>query len=354
MIGKWHLGQQPQFYPMKRGYQEFVGFLPGATLYMDPSDPGVHSFEEPTANGQKGRGVYGQIIEGPDATVVHNEHEYLTDYFSDRAVGFIRERSANAKPWFLYLSYNAVHSPMMVTDKYYARHPEIKDELLRIYAGMVDALDEGVGRVLDAIEASGEADNTIVIFLSDNGCAAYYPGLCSCEPLRGGKLTHFEGGMRVPFMMRWPSQIKAGMVYRDMISSLDIFPTSMAAAGGVMPADRAYDGSDIMPFLKGQAAGSPHESLAWRRRPLVSVRQGDWKLWESVGDKTGEYGDHKLLYNLKEDENETTNLADRFPEKVRELEGLIQEWSKSMTDPAWPSRPPATYSVCGTPFTVPI
>ena len=378
MIGKWHLGSQQQFYPMNRGFDDFVGFLPGETSYIDPKQPGVHAsfgpigddalssealsnvsdvdlgFKSDKIAGTFSRGPLGQVIEGADHHVIHNEDEYLTDYFGDRAADYIQRNSKSGKPYFLYLAFNAVHAPHMVTAKYYDRFPQIKDHQMRVYAAMVASLDDQVGRVLDAVDASGQAKKTIIYFASDNGCAAYFPGLCSCTPLRGGKLSHYEGGVRVPLMMRWPGHIKSGTVYRNVVSLLDILPTSVDAAGGRLPADRIYDGVNLMPYLDGNKTGSPHDMLAWRRLPLFSIRQGDWKLWESVDDKTGKYGDYKLLFNLKDDLNETTNLADKDPQKVKELESLVHQWAKAMTDPKWPSKKPTTYDVCGTPFTLPI
>lgn len=378
MIGKWHLGSQEQFYPMNRGFDEFVGFLPGETSYIDPKQPGVHVSFGPLGdeaiNNQKpspvddvdldrgmntiagtfSRGPLNQIIEGADHHIVHNEDEYLTDYFGDRATDYIQRNSKTGSPYFLYLAFNAVHSPHMVTAKYYDRFPQIEDHQMRVYAAMIAALDEQIGRVLDAVDASGEASNTLIYFASDNGCAAYFPGLCSCTPLRGGKLSHYEGGVRVPFMMRWPGHIKPGLVYREAVSLLDLLPTSVAAAEGRLPTDRVFDGVDLMPYLTREKTGSPHDMLAWRRLPLFSIRQGDWKLWESVNDKTGVYGEYKLLFNLRHDLNEATNLADTNPQKVRELEQLAREWAKMMIDPKWPSKKPTTYDVCGIPFTLPI
>lgn len=218
---------------------------------------------------------------------------------------------------------------------------------------MVSALDDAVGEVLRAVDASGEADNTIVYFLSDNGCAAYVPGICSCEPLRGGKLTHFEGGVRVPFMMRWPARIKPGTIYRKPVSTLDIFPTAIAAAGGKMPTDRVFDGVNLMPYITQQKPGQPHDMLAWRRQPMVSIRKGDWKLWQSVGG--GEYGEpFTLLFNLKSDPNEQTNLADTNSAKVKELQAAIAQWSRDLQDPKWPTKNATKLDVCGTPFVVPI
>jgi len=363
LTGKWHLGMQEKFYPTNRGYDEFVGFLPGETSYMNPDLPGVHlsmrssaGDDDADSNGkaQFRRRPLTQILEGPDRRVVHNEDQYLTDYFADRDAAFIRKTAQTGQPFFLYAAFNAVHAPLMVTQKYYDRFPEIKDEQLRVYAAMVSALDDGVGKILDAVDASGQTNNTIIFFASDNGCAAYFPGLCSCEPLRGGKLSHYEGGTRVPFMMRWPGHIKPGLVYREVVSLLDVLPTSVAAAGAQLPTDRIYDGVNILPFVTGGKTGTPHDMLVWRRQPLVSIRKGDWKLWESVNDTTGKYGEYKLLFNLRSDLNETANVAASNPKKVKELEDLIHEWAKDMSDPKWPSRPPVKYEVCGTPFTLPI
>ena len=367
VFGKWHLGMQDQFYPTNRGYDEFIGFLPGQSSYMDPTDPSVHLSLRSAAAGEGGatnpaevdmkqftRNPYQAIVSGPTKTIVHNEKEYLTDYLGDQDAEFIKNSVKTGKPYFLYAPFNAVHAPLMVTKKYYDLFPNIKDDQLRVYAAMVASLDANVGKILDAVDASGQGKNTILVFASDNGCAGYFTGMCSCQPLRGGKLSHYEGGTRVPFMMRWPDHIKAGLVYRKVTSLLDVLPTSVAAAGGKLPNDRIYDGVDLTPFLTGQNSGEPHDMLIWRRRPLVSIRKGEWKLWESVNDETGKYGEYKLLFNLKSDSNEATNLAEKNPAKVAELEGLIHQWAKDMTDPKWPSRPPATFDVCGTPFTLPI
>jgi arylsulfatase A-like enzyme len=208
------------------------------------------------------------------------------------------------------------------------------------------------------VEASGEADNTIVVFTSDNGCEDYFSGLCSCEPMRGGKLTHYEGGARVPMIVRWPGKLQAGALYSGITSLMDLLPTTVAAAGGHLPADRTYDGVNFLPFIAGKAPGQPHDVLIWRRAPLVSIRAGDWKLWE-VSDKTrmaaqSPYGDYTLLFNLKVDENETTNVATQNVAKVNELRALITDWEKDKQPAAWPTAHNVTWPVCGKIFTVPI
>jgi len=351
LIGKWHLGSQSQFYPTNRGYDEFVGLLSGATSYIDLKQPGVINYQRDgggEGGNAGGRNQYTQIVEGPQRTVVQNHAEYLTDYFGRRGAEYVTRNGASQNPYFLYLAFTAPHDPLTVTKKYYDRFPHIKTEHHRIYAAMVSALDDAVGEVLDAVDRTGEADNTIIYFLSDNGCAAYYDGMCACEPLRGGKLTHYEGGVRVPYLMRWPARVKTPQVYRNVVSTMDIFPTVVAAAGGKLPTDRVYDGVDLAPYLTGAKSGMPHDVLMWRRSPMVSIRKGDWKMWKDLSGK------YTLLFNLKDDLNETTNLATKNPAKVKELEGALASWSRDLQDPKWPSRPATTYNVCGTPFTVPI
>jgi arylsulfatase A-like enzyme len=386
MIGKWHLGSAPQFYPMNRGFDQFVGFLPGETSYIDPRLPGVHMSFGPLGDGvihaalaraaadrkvntskdadagrkftrlarYFSRGPLNQIIEGPQRRVVHNDHEYLTDYFGDRAVRFIRHHSKSGRPYFLYLAFNAPHAPHMVTAKYYDRFPQIKDHQERVYAAMIAALDENVGKVLDAVRASGQEDDTLIIFASDNGCAAYFPGLCTCWPLRGGKLTYYEGGIRVPFMMSWPGHIPAGLVYHPMVSLLDVLPTAVAAAGGTLPAGRVYDGVDLTPYLTGRTTGEPHQMLAWSAPPLGAIRAGDWKLWESSGGEDDRYGKYQMLFNLGTDLNESHDLAGSDPQEVHRLAEQLSRWSAAMIAPKWPTKHPATYEVCGRKFTVPI
>ena len=375
LIGKWHLGGQAQLYPTNRGFDEFVGFLTGQTSYINPKHPGLHvsfgllgdnavNIRAPSSasNDDLGQGIYrigstfrrgrfDQIVEGAKRRTVHNEDVYLTDYFGDRATDFIHSSSKSGQPYFLYLAFNAVHAPHMATAEYYDRFPEIQNHQARVYAAMIAALDEQVGRVVKAADASGD---TLIYFSSDNGCAMYFPELCSCEPLRGGKLSHYEGGVRVPFLMRWPGHIQPGTVYRGMVSLLDVLPTSAAAAGVKVPGDRAFDGVDLVPYLGGDKTGSPHSMLAWRRLPLYSIRAGDWKLWESVDDTTGKYGNYKLLFNLQDDLNETMDLSAQNPQKVQELEEAMREWAKELVEPKWPSRTPVTYDCCGRRFTLPI
>lgn len=397
LIGKWHEGEQPKFYPTNRGFDEFVGFLPGETSYIDPSVPGVHlafggfsdailhelvAGNKPRVDGKTLGTISGMdamadvdsdidrmmhrlgatferrppnnIVAGNDHRVIDNRHQYLTDYFADEAARFVERNANGAQPYFLYLAFNAPHAPLMVTDKYYRRFPKIKDHQLRVYVAMISALDDGVGKVLDAVRKSGRSNNTIIVFASDNGCAQYNPGLCTNTPLRGGKLSFYEGGVRVPLLMAWPGHIKAGTEYRNPVSLMDVLPTAVAAAGGSLPTDRVYDGVDLMPYLTEEKSGAPHEFLAWQAKPLVAIRYGDWKLWETQGSDIGVYGQYKLLFNLRDDLNESVNLKDKTPKKLKLLEQMILQWEAPMIEPLWKTKHPVTVTIDGMTFKLPV
>ena len=207
-------------------------------------------------------------------TTAVEEDDYLTDAFTREAVAFIRKHKE--RPFFLYLPYTAVHGPLQVTQEYYDRFPHIEDEGSRIYAAMTSALDDGVGAVLDTLEENGLEENTLVVFLSDNGAGV--SEYCSNDPLRLGKQTMFEGGVRVPFAMKWPARIPQGLVYEHPVIALDIFPTAVAAAGGELPTDRDIDGVDLIPYLDGSNGQKPHDRLFWRAGPIWAARVGYWKL----------------------------------------------------------------------------
>lgn len=323
MVGKWHLGMHEKFNPTKRGFDEYFGFLFGANMYIDPDQPGVKSFD-PEGTGVKIRSARNPIVRGQ--TVVE-EKEYLTDAFAREATAFI-ERHRN-ESFFLYAPFNAPHTPLQATPKYYDRFPNIKDEKRRIYAAMVSALDDAVGAILKKLRDAGLEKDTLVVFLSDNGCATY-TGACTNDPLRLGKLTHFEGGFRVPFALKLPGRIKAGTVYEKPISSLDLFPTAVALAGGKLPTDRAYDGVDLLPYLTGKKKTGPHEVLCWRNGENAGVRKGRWKLFKG--------GDHYWLFDLSKDIGEQQNVADKYPAIVAQLKKELADWEARMKPPMWPCR----------------
>lgn len=352
-VGKWHLGTFPGLHPRDRGFDEFYGFLTGGHDYF----PENLTLEDLSEVNKQWAWYRTKLL---DNGVRVSTTKYLTDELSDRAVEFIdRDRADGgsgddgagdgAAPFFLYLCYNAPHTPMQATDAYLARFEHIKNKRRRTYAAMVSAMDDGIGRVLDAIDRRGIADETIVVFLSDNGGATN--NASRNTPLRGFKSSEFEGGIRVPFAVRWPGVAPAGAVYEHPISSLDIAATIVAAAGPEAEAQvretHPLDGVDLRPFLAGEAEGVPHESLFWRwhSRDHGVIRLGDMKLIER-----GEKGGGDLLFDVEHDISERRNLirleVNDAGETVRVGEGwdrfgILHEalgaWTAELIPPAHPS-----------------
>jgi len=326
MVGKWHIGMNDRYMPTQRGFDEYFGFLFGANLYIDPNKPGVMT---------RTSALGGASSEGPRSpqnpiyrnTTPVEEDDYLTDAFAREAVAYIDRHQQG--PFFLYAPFNAPHEPFQATQKYLDRFPNVKDERRRVYMAMVSALDDAVGAILKKVRDTGLEKNTLVVFLSDNGCATYTDA-CTNDPLRYGKLTHLEGGFRVPFAMQYPAKLKAGVVSDQVISSLDLFPTAVALAGGTMPKDRPYDGVDLMPYLTGQNKKTPHDVLCWRNGENAGVRKGNWKLFKG--------GDHYWLFDLSKDIGEQQNIADKQPQIVQELKQELQKWEAQLKQPLWPCR----------------
>jgi arylsulfatase A-like enzyme len=326
MVGKWHLGSEDKYHPINRGFDHFYGMVTWGADYADPTRSDVKSWTPKLAKprtsdaGWAGRGA-DAVMRGTDPV---EEHAYLTEAFSREAVAFINQHKQ--QPFFLYLPYTAIHGPLQVTQEYYDRFPGIEDESKRIYAAMTSALDDGIGSVLNALQENGLEQNTLVVFLSDNGAGV--ADYASNAPLRLGKHTLFEGGVRVPFTMKWPGQISAGSTYDFPVSALDVFPTVIAAAGGKLPKRKQLDGVDLLPYINGSNNEQPHESLFWRNGPNWAIRQGDWKLIHAAN--------HNWLYNLSEDIGEQTNLAEENPEIVEKLGASYEQWDEENIDPLWP------------------
>ncbi|MFY9610457.1 MAG: sulfatase [Blastocatellia bacterium] len=338
MVGKWHIGMNDRYMPTQRGFDEYFGFLFGANLYIDPNKPGVM-----TRRGNVEGGASAASTRSPQNPIYRNttpveEGDYLTDAFAREAVAYIDRHQK--EPFFLYAPFNAPHEPFQATQKYLARFPNVKDERRRVYMAMVSALDDAVGVILKKLRDTGLEKDTLVVFLSDNGCATY-SGACTNDPLRFGKLTHLEGGFRVPFAMQWPGQLKAGTVSDQVISSLDLFPTAVALAGGELPKDRVLDGVDLMPYLTGKNKSAPHPVLCWRNGSNAAVRKGNWKLFKG--------GDHFWLFDLSKDTGEHKNLAAERPEIVEQLKKELAKWEAQMKEPLWPCRkaPGAIWEVDG-------
>ena len=310
MFGKWHLGTQPQFHPQARGFDEFYGFLAGA-----------HSFF-PAKNPQP---FHSTIMRDTSPLI---EPEYLTDAIARETAAFIDAN--HTKPFFAYVPFNAVHTPIEATKKYQDRFPDETNQTKRDYYAMTSALDDAVGAIVAAIDKHGLTDNTLVVFVNDNG-GPIYTGVQSNGPLKLGKLFLFEGGIRVPMIIKMPGTFGPNSVYDQPASTLDLFPTICGTAGINIPPKINLDGIDLSPFIKGQVSGSPRDALFWSNGPNIAVRHGDWKLVKSY--------DNTWLFNLASDIGESNNLAKTKPEIVEQLETLYRDWRSQMSEPAWPSKP---------------
>jgi len=311
IIGKWHLGSMDQYHPNNRGFDEFWGFLGGARSYHynEMSDDAV----------------------GQEREIQHNTTHvpfkgYLTDEFSRQSLRFIEEN--RDRPFFLFLSYNAVHTPMHTLE---ADLEKFKDHPRAELAAMTWAMDRGVGMVMDKLEEEKLKENTLVFFLSDNGGATNNQS--SNLPLKGFKGNKFEGGHRTPFVLSWPAMFAGGQRYDGLISSLDIFATAIAAAGLESPPGKALDGVDLIPHITGIDIAEPHETLFWRKEKMAAVRNGDYKLI-----RLDDYG--YRLYYLEDDPGELHDLSESQPELLKELISSLELWEKELTAPLWAESDP--------------
>jgi len=318
MFGKWHLGYQPEFHPLRRGFDEFLGFLGGAHRYFDAAADRANP-----------------ILRG---TAVVDKMDYTTEAFARETVGFIeRNRS---RPWFAYLPFNAVHAPLEAPEKYLQRFAGIADERRRTFAAMLSSMDDAIGTVLAKLAELKLEENTLVFFISDNGgpTASITSGN---GPLRGFKSQTWEGGIRVPWMIQWKGRVPAGRVDDRPVIQLDILPTALAAAGVAVKPEWRLDGVNLLPFLRGENDGAPHAALFWRFGAQMAVRLGDWKLVKGPGAGAGVEENARVtlagaeLYNLKDDIGESTNLATKHPEKVRELAAAWTKWNAELIEPKW-------------------
>lgn len=340
MVGKWHLGYQEPHHPMNRGFDEYFGVLAGGSIFIDPNTPGVESIGRLPST----RAARVAITRGHEPVTVEN---YLTDVFTAEAVDFIDRHQH--QPFFLYLSHTTPHTPLQATARYLDRYRHIEDPATRIYAAMVSSLDDSVAAVVDKLEEIGQRNNTLIVFASDNGCAGYIKGACSNAPFAGFKRYHQEGGIRVPFILNWPEGLPEGAVYEHPVISLDLLSTFAATAGRPV---KTEDSVNLLPYLRGEQAGSPHEYLYWRSGPTIAIRDARWKLIrynktaltaadlgadgrleppESGWPDNSPHGQLTLLYDLQNDPGERENLADKHPEIVARLAAAHVEWAASLS-----------------------
>ncbi len=311
-VGKWHLGNKPEFRPTKRGFDEFFGTLANTPYY------------HPT-----------QFVDSRISDAVRPVTDpkfYTTEAYADRAIDWLDKNKE--KPWFLYLPFNAQHAPMQAPQRYLDRFPNIKEEPRKSFAAMMSALDDAVGRVLTKVREMGQEENTLIVFLSDNGGPTRQTS-SSNLPLHGVKATTWEGGVRIPFALQWKGVLPAGKTYTHPIIQLDLLPTALAAAGAEIDPAWKLDGVNLRPYLTGEKSEAPHKTFYWRFGNQWAVRHGDWKLVVANG------GSGKPeLYNLAADLSETKNLASEQPDKLNELQGLYDKWNAEQANPIAPKEAP--------------
>ncbi|TLX78177.1 sulfatase [Labilibacter sediminis] len=302
LIGKWHLGEVEHFHPLKRGFHEFWGYLGGGHNYFPTNAKGKPYPYKILCNYKEPQPI-----------------TYITDNKGDECVDFIRRHKD--EPFFLYASFNAPHAPMQATEEDLKLYAHIKDEKRRTYCAMVHRLDVNVGRIMKELKKQKIDENTVVVFFSDNGGPCHHNASLNM-PLRGAKGTLLEGGIRVPFVMSWPEQLKAGVEYNYPISSLDLTPTFVAMAGGTIPSKDKVDGVNIFPFVNGENSIRPHEEMLWRFTISASIREGDWKLVR-MPDRL------PMLYNLAEDLAEQNDVSEQNLEIVKRMLKKLGDWDVS-------------------------
>ncbi len=322
MVGKWHLGGVEGSRPTERGFNEYFGFLEGAHSFLPPTDPAIIADPRPMVPFQRA------IMRG--ITPVQ-EKEYLTDAFTRETLAFIDSHSA--QPFFLYLTYNAVHSPLQGDEKNFDRVAGIGHARRKHFASMLTSLDDGIGKLMVKLRERKLEENTLVFFLSDNGGSPQPFNTTDNLPFSGTKGELLEGGIHIPYFAHWKGTLPAGSVYTQPVISLDMYATAVAEAGGQLPKDRIYDGVNLIPFLTGQDKGTPHAALYWRYGNYLAIRKGDWKL-----HKYGKYP--AQLYNLTADIGETTDLSQKQASLVKELEADLANWNAQLMEPMWGTMPP--------------
>jgi arylsulfatase A-like enzyme len=336
-LGKWHLGAAEGMRPNDQGFDEFLGFLPGGALFMEEDDENVVNSKQDFDPIDK------FLWANLTYAVRHNNSErfqpdsHMTDYFSRQAVRVIEAN--RHRPFFMYLAYNAPHTPLQAEKADYDALSHISDHTERTYAAMLRGLDRGIGQVLTALDDNGIADNTIVIFTSDNGGAGYVGLPDLNKPYRGWKITFFEGGIHAPYFIRWPQRIAAGSQYDSAVAHIDIFSTALAAAGIEPPTDRVIDGVDILEYALQSPQLPLSRPLFWRTGGYKVVQLDGWKL--QLQEQNGK----TWLYNLNEDPTEQHNLSDSQPEKLQALREALTNLDKQMVEPLWPSLVEASIAV---------
>ncbi|MCL4139596.1 UNVERIFIED_CONTAM: hypothetical protein GTU68_030558 [Idotea baltica] len=326
IVGKWHLGATPKYHPNNRGFDDFYGFLGGGHKYFP---------EEYLVTYEKQKKAGKEVIFEYLLPLEHNgkevrEKEYLTDALSHEAIRFVKDASEKEKPFFLYLSYNAPHVPLEAKREDLAKFAHIKDEKRRAYAAMVYSVDRGVGEIEEALKVSGQFDNTLIVFLSDNG-GKTTKGATN-YPLSKGKGSTQEGGYRVPMFFHWPNNVPAGERFDHPVSALDFYPTFAGLANAKIPEGKQLDGKDIWSDLLAKKNAHKDENIYVLRHREgytdVGVRKNQWKALK-VEQQSWK------LFNIEKDLGEKNDLSSKYPEVLNGLILNAEKWSKTHIQPQW-------------------
>ncbi len=325
-IGKWHLGHSDGMSPNDQGFDDSLSL--GGSYYLPENDPNVVNAKFDTvidkmvwASSQYAAQFNGGDYFAPD--------KYVTDYYTDEALKVIENN--RFRPFFLYLSHWAIHNPLQALKSDVEKMSYMSAHNLQVYSGMIAALDRSVGKIVKKLKDLDIYGRTLIIFTSDNGGANYIELEDVNKPFRGWKISFFEGGIRVPFIVSWPDKIDSGIKFDQPVHHFDIFSTIAAAAQTSIPTDRKIDGINLLPFIKSDISDDPHETLFWRSGNHQAVMHEEWKYIISKEENS------KWLFNTNLDPHEKNNLINNYPEEVKFIENLLEKFNAEQEDPLFPS-----------------
>jgi uncharacterized sulfatase len=327
-IGKWHIGNSNGMAPLDQGFDESLQMISG--LYLPVNHPDVVNSKQDFDPIDRFLWAAMRFANSWNGGQPFAPDRYLTDYYTEQAVQVIEANKD--RPFFLYLAHWAPHTPLQALRDDYDALPHIQNHRERVYAAMIRSLDRGVGQVLEALKRNGLEENTLVLFTSDNGGAGYVGLPDINSPLRGWKITLFEGGIHVPYFAKWPARIAPGTVVTSPVHHFDLYATAAAAGGAPLPTDRVIDGVDLIPYATGENTGVPHKALFWRSGTSQSALVEGWKL--NISDPPG----RAWLFNLRQDPNEQNDLAASRPEKLAELQAALAAHNAEQAPSAWPAQ----------------
>lgn len=325
-LGKWHLGASPKYHPNNRGFDNFYGFLGGGHDYIPEQYQKM--YQKQLKAGNTDIRDYLKPLEHNKKEV--KETEYITDALSREAVNDIKLAATKKNPFFIYLAYNAPHVPLQAKQEDMAKFSHIKDKARRTYAAMVYAVDRGMENIVKALKETNQYNNTLIVFLSDNG--GNFDHGANNYPLKGTKGDAWEGGYRVPMFFHWPNKIASGQKFNHPVSSLDLYPTFAKITGANLPTNNKLDGKNIINGLKNNEDVHKDEliyCLRYRHGHCdVGARQGDWKITR-VGNEPWR------LTNITTDIGEKKNMGGRYPERLKNMVSKTQKWTESFIKPLW-------------------